>query len=151
MEPAIGNVRKELVILRVMLFLRTFFSVIAAVAVVATSVGLPVLVHYCGGEPVKTQCPPDECCGDQAADNEEDACCADEVTVVDVAGDAEHRSAGHRIEPPAGHSVAIDPVHGIQTPHDGTLSARFGRALRVCSYARYSKRSAQAVLNIFRV
>ncbi len=84
---------------------RSFLAILVLVLFTAATTGMPVLVHYCGGEPTEQACPPDECCGDDAAaDTEEDPCCTDEVTVTSVEDDASQLSARTDV-PPAPEAV----------------------------------------------
>ena len=69
-----------------MFLLRPFIALFALVMFVTAIVGLPVTIHYCGGEAVATKCPPDECCSEQLPDDasQEEPCCTDEVSVASI-------------------------------------------------------------------
>ncbi len=57
--------------------LRPLIAVVSLVLFFAATTGLPVMIHYCGGEAVAESCPPEDCC-------EEESCCTDEVSVTSV-------------------------------------------------------------------
>ncbi len=69
-----------------MFLMRPFIALFAVVMFVTAIVGLPVTIHYCGGEAVATKCPPDECCSEQVPDDasQEEPCCTDEVSVASI-------------------------------------------------------------------
>jgi hypothetical protein len=93
---------------------RPILAILVLVLFTAATTGMPVLVHYCGGEPTEQACPPDECCGDEAtADPEEDPCCTDEVTVTAVDDDAPQLSS--RPDIPPAPVADLPPVLDVST------------------------------------
>lgn len=60
-----------------MFLLRPLIAVLSLVLFFAATTGVPVMIHYCGGEAVAESCPPEDCC-------EEESCCTDEVSVTSV-------------------------------------------------------------------
>ena len=66
--------------------MRPIIALFALVMFVTATVGLPVTIHYCGGEAVATRCPPDECCSEQVPEeaSQEEPCCTDEVSVASI-------------------------------------------------------------------
>lgn len=68
--------------------LRPLIAVISMVLFFAATTGIPVMIHYCGGEAVAESCPPEDCCP-------EESCCTDEVSVASVKneGQTSHHNA----------------------------------------------------------
>lgn len=88
--------------------LRPLIAAISLVLFFAATTGLPVVIHYCGGEAVAESCPPDDCC-------EEESCCTDEVSVVSVKneGQVSHVSAP---SPAECEGIALERVGDLVQP-----------------------------------
>jgi|GEM_PF-1778141 len=69
-----------------MLRLRPYLTLFALALFLIATTGIPITTHYCGGEAVDTACEPQECCqsGPSAANDEQDPCCTEEVSVASL-------------------------------------------------------------------
>ncbi len=118
-----------------MAFVRHILLLLVLTVVTAATTGMPVLVHFCGGEPSEQVCPPDECCGEEdSATTEEDPCCTDEVTVASVDEDAQQAPSRPDLPeasetpllpafetadvPSAGSRTCTDACAGVHLPPD---------------------------------
>lgn len=98
-----------------MRIVRTIVLLFVSLLYLTAATGTPALNHFCSGLMQSEQregCRADQCCSDEeSTDEDEDACCEENVTVSTLDTD---------VVPASGHQIPVAKVCDLFLPHTGS-------------------------------
>jgi hypothetical protein len=79
--------------------LRRYVFTCAVIVYVITAIGVPVYLHYCGGEleTINYVMKADSCCGGEESDEEDNGCCKDEGFILKSTADCTTKDTSPKI------------------------------------------------------